>query len=90
MKGFKEFNNKTINEILTIATTVTWAQDLVIRNIFINNLQEWVEVKSVDCNKKDVNFTVSKYGVIYYNNDIYMLDEFVQYLNSPEYSEKFI
>ena len=89
MKEFKEFNNETINEILSIITTVTWSLDLVIRNIFISNLQEWIEVKSVDCNKNDVNFAVSKYGVIYYNNDIYMLDEFVAYLNSPEYTEKF-
>lgn len=89
MREFKEFNNETINEILSTITTVAWAQDLVIRNIFISNSQEWIEVKSVDSNKNDVNFAVSKYGVIYYNNDIYMLDEFIQYLNSPEYQVKF-
>jgi len=86
----KEFNLETINEILENINKFVWTNDLIIKHTYINQLQEWVEVVAIDYTYDIVlKFSVSKYGLFYYNNTIYTLDEITDYLDTPEYQVKF-
>ena len=86
----KEFNLETINEILENINKFVWTNDLIIKHTYINQLQEWVEVVAIDYTYDIVlKFSVSKYGLFYYDNTIYTLDEITDYLDTPEYQVKF-